>query len=700
MSAGIAYERIVAALEARGHRTKPEGRSGSAARAMCPVHGVNGKTSLRITGIDGQVLVHCFAGCQVEDILAALDLRLPDLFDSPTGKTYNYTDLSGLIVRSVHRTPDKSFPQSGNTKSTLLYKLPAVVEAVAHNQPVYLVEGEKDADALESLGAVATTSPQGVDSWHKVDPSPLYGANVRVIPDDDEPGQRYAQAISDTLDGKAELTFLHAKAGKDAADHIAAGYGLDDLEPFDLNVAPELADLLRITTASDVEITRVKYLWEHRVPLGAMTLMPGEEGIGKTTVGVWIIAGTTRGSLRGELFGHPRDVLVLAPEDGLEDVFTPRLREAGADLTRVHYIKARVAADGSDLDVIVPRDLNVLTMAVERYDAAFVWIDSLVTTLPDDLKSISYKDTAKALKKLTGWAEANKIAVAAPWHLNKASGSDTAIRIMDSRAFRTAVRSMLLIVADPEAEEGEQQGIVALDKANASTLAVPALRYRINSAPYVVEEVDQETGEIREIDASCGVVEWIGAVEGDGRAIARAMLAPAIEKEGTPIAWLREYLTAAGETSRVDVLKAGEAAGFSESSIARAARSLPVSSTEQSGQDPETRRPYRRSLWKLPQSGHTRTTDRTDTTGETSLDRTEPIDAGQAQSCQSGQSGQSRRTEKPGDSTGEAPDQPTLDDAIEPERAALDWEELWKDDPAVTLVRNELGGVAIDEEAN
>lgn len=461
----------------------------------------------------------------------------------------------------------------------------------------------------------------------------------------------------------AFLTTLDTSAappGTDRAHPGAHGGADDEQEPADPLAA------LDIITASDVELSRVVYVWDARIPRGAMTLMPGEEGIGKTTVGIRIMADLTRGTLPGEHYGTPRDVLVIATEDGLGDVFVPRLREAGADLTRVHIVRARIAMDGTSHEVIVPRDLPVLAEAVRRWDVALVWIDSLVTTLPDELKSISYKDTAKVLKALGHWAETERIAVAAPWHLNKASGSDTAIRIMDSRAFRTAIRSMLLIVGDPEAPEGgPPQGLVALDKANAGTLAVPALRYRIRAAHYVVAEVDDDTGEVHDVAASCGVVEWIGQAEGDGRELARSYLAPRIEKDDEPGTWLREHLTEHGETLRADAMKAGAEAGFSLEQIKRAARRLPVHSREETGQDPQTGRPFRRALWSVaqsvPQSVAIHADAPTAPTGEGSHTPTTPIDAGQAQSVRLVRSVRGAPTEATGATTGETTDTNTGD---------------------------------------
>lgn len=48
----------------------------------CPAHGDNGP-SLSVRELDDRVLVHCFAGCTVDDVLASLELARRDLFDDP-----------------------------------------------------------------------------------------------------------------------------------------------------------------------------------------------------------------------------------------------------------------------------------------------------------------------------------------------------------------------------------------------------------------------------------------------------------------------------------------------------------------------------------------------------------------------------------------------------------------------------------------
>lgn len=413
-------------------------------------------------------------------------------------------------------------------------------------------------------------------------------------------GQRLAEVGSGFLldDDAAHMAYLLAE--ENTTTVAVADSGMFGTK------APPVPPRLKVTRADAVKISRVRYLWEGRIPLGAMTLMPGEEGIGKTTVGVRLIADITKGILPGEMMGTPRDVVVLSLEDGLADVYAPRLQEAGADLSRVHIVRARLGTDGAEHDVIIPRDLDVLgDELVTKVDAALVWIDSLVTTLPNELKSIAYKDTAKVLKAVGAWAEGVGVSVVAPWHLNKSSGSSSGVRIMDSRAFRTAVRSMLMVVRDPDAPEGVSQGIVALDKANGGTLAIPGLRYRIRSASYVVEETDTITGEIRDVAASCGVAEWIGEVSpGQAEDLVERSLSPGMDRQNDTATWLKRFLDEHGPTPRKDVIDAGNLVDHSLSALKRAAARLGIQSKEVSGQHPDGR-PFRHAVWSLPpQSAH------------------------------------------------------------------------------------------------
>jgi len=67
---------------------KVKGRNGSWT-ACCPAHDDKGP-SLAIRHVDdGRILLHCFAGCQVESVLAAVGMDFGDLFP-PDEKRRNY----------------------------------------------------------------------------------------------------------------------------------------------------------------------------------------------------------------------------------------------------------------------------------------------------------------------------------------------------------------------------------------------------------------------------------------------------------------------------------------------------------------------------------------------------------------------------------------------------------------------------------
>jgi hypothetical protein len=59
-----------------------------------------------------------------------------------------------------------------------------------------VTEGEKCADLVRPLGLTATTSAQGAQSARKSDWGPLKGKEVVILPDNDEPGEKYAADVA------------------------------------------------------------------------------------------------------------------------------------------------------------------------------------------------------------------------------------------------------------------------------------------------------------------------------------------------------------------------------------------------------------------------------------------------------------------------------------------------------------------------
>src|SRR5699024_4721817 len=270
-----AFDRITAALSSVGSQVKETG-NGNKAQAQCPAHD-DGRPSLSITKIDGQTLVYCFAGCENDEVMAALNLTTRDLFDSPRGVTYRYDD-----GRQVHRLPDKRFFQKNVTVIPELYRRSRIDEALTSGQPIYLVEGEKDVHALETLGVVATTGPQGSQNIGKTDLTPLHGGKIVAVVDRDRQGDTWAQIVADRLEGRCQqLSFVQAFTGKDAADHVAAGHGVDAFKTYEASpsgeVMPSIPDgrSVVLTKASAIKSQRQPWMWADRIPLGTVSLFAG-----------------------------------------------------------------------------------------------------------------------------------------------------------------------------------------------------------------------------------------------------------------------------------------------------------------------------------------------------------------------------------------------------------------------------------------
>jgi hypothetical protein len=78
------FDRVVAALRGRGCRILPkhDARGRESKRVTCPAHD-DRNPSLVVTADGPNVLLHCFGGCPTARVVAALGLKLADLFSAP-----------------------------------------------------------------------------------------------------------------------------------------------------------------------------------------------------------------------------------------------------------------------------------------------------------------------------------------------------------------------------------------------------------------------------------------------------------------------------------------------------------------------------------------------------------------------------------------------------------------------------------------
>jgi hypothetical protein len=180
-------ERVLRALREQGKRFRGDGPQW---QAQCPAHDDH-SPSLGIKQVEGQVLIICRAGCTWDKVVAALGLAPSDLFDNRRGVHYRYDD-GRIVHRKFNRDGKKTFPQSGKTKAekgtAALYRLTQVKAAAADGRTIYVVEGEKDVHALESIGLVATTAPRAPASGTWSTPPSSQGRPSSLSPTTTRPG--------------------------------------------------------------------------------------------------------------------------------------------------------------------------------------------------------------------------------------------------------------------------------------------------------------------------------------------------------------------------------------------------------------------------------------------------------------------------------------------------------------------------------
>lgn len=562
----IAYEHVIGKFREQGLNVKELG-SGKAS-AQAPGHSAS-DLSVTITdnGFD-RVLVHSHAGEDLADVLSAVGLSTTDLFNDPGGSTYAYPD-----GRQVHRSPAKRFRQSGNTKGSKLYRTDL------DDDVVYLVEGENDVHALETLGVAATCTAMGAGKAHLADLSPLHGKTVVVVRDKDEAGRRHADQVAALLDGVATVALVEAKAGKDAADHVAAGLGVDEFLPVDDPGAPERSVPRKLvpTLASDVKIKRVRWTFENWIVLGALNLLAGREGLGKSTLAVWIAAKVTQGTLPGELFGKPRHVIYLATEDDPAFTVAPRLKAAGADLDRVLFLSVHTETSTEGV-VSLPSDMAELERVIAEHDVALVVLDAATSVMDAKLDGHDDRKVRQFLEPLAQSAGRMDYSVLGICHFGKRDGVDTGKLILGSVAWSQVARSVLAVALNDEAGDL----VITNTKKNLAPDTKSAAA-RVVSQAVVTDDGDTEVGRI----------EWLGETDVDARDLLEGGdengdRADWSEAEN----WLFDYLTQEGRASAKKLKADALAVGIKDHSVKRAARKLKVVYSDEGF--PRT------SVWSLP----------------------------------------------------------------------------------------------------
>lgn len=187
-----------------------------------------------------------------EAALGWLKQTFPDFAGRPeapsTGRrhiaSYPYVDEAGALLFEVVRYEPKEFRQrrpdgAGGFAWNLQgvrpvpYHLPELIEAIGSERTVFIVEGEKDVDRLRALNVPATCNAGGAGKWKLDFVEHFVGADVVIVPDNDEPGREHAEKVARALKPVAArvrvLTLPNLPRKGDVCDWLQAGGTVEEL---------------------------------------------------------------------------------------------------------------------------------------------------------------------------------------------------------------------------------------------------------------------------------------------------------------------------------------------------------------------------------------------------------------------------------------------------------------------------------------
>jgi hypothetical protein len=435
---------------------------------------------------------------------------------------YFYLDKDGENYLRVERTSDKQFPQShwngkewkyGKPKGPKIpYNLSDLI-AAEPDVPVYICEGEKDADNVAALGLVATCASEGAGKWTD-DLNQWFAGkkNIYILQDNDDAGRKHAAKVERDLKGIVEQVRIVVLPGLpengDVSDWLAAGGTKDKLVEL-CAAAPDAArKSSSIVRAADIVMRPKEWLWEGHLLRGAQELLTGIPGLGKSQVQIHYIACTTAGTTwpDGASSRLPANVVMLTAEDVLDQEVIPRLCAAGADLKRVYILK-RIKSDGKDRQFLLSEDLDELERAVTSVgNVGLITIDPITAYMGGKIDSHKTTEVRAQLGPLKDFAERINVAISTITHPPKSSGQKAIDHFIGSQAFIAAGRIGHVCVEETEEEadgdddhgargkkERTKTGRVlfANAKNNPHTI-MPTLAYRIEE---IVVGQDPETGD-------------------------------------------------------------------------------------------------------------------------------------------------------------------------------------------------------------
>ena len=254
---------------------------------------------------------------------------------------------------------------------------------------------------------------------------------------------------------------------------------------------------------------------------------------------------------------------VLSLEDDTERTVVPRLRAAGADLSRVSILDGIDDTDDDGNPIRrpwrMPGDLGALAAFITHNEIGFLILDP-VAYMIGGADGNAYSEVGSILTALKKVAETTGCTILGVRHLRKSSASDARDAGIGSVAWTAVARVEFIVGRDSQDESGRLR-VLAQSKNNLSPEA-PSLAYVID------QDEDLEVGRIR----------WTGASGLTARQLTAEAEGPEAQSDRVEARELLRVMLSNGPVDAKVIMSAARDAGIGERTLRKAKYDLKVKS--------------------------------------------------------------------------------------------------------------------------
>jgi hypothetical protein len=205
---------------------------------------------------------------------------------------------------------------------------------------------------------------------------------------------------------------------------------------------------------SEAEAQPYPWIWTDFLALGKIGTFDGDPALGKSTVLGSVSSAITTGKNMPD--GTPclarGGVVMISPEDNLEDTVLPRFARAGADLSKV--VDLTLVPDDDCSESMRPfqleTDLDYLDAAIRHVNAKLVCIDPLMAVLNKDANTNSDEAVRALLSPLKDLIEYHRVGCILVRHMTKTRGSNPLMAGIGSIGFIGLARTGWSVEQNPK----------------------------------------------------------------------------------------------------------------------------------------------------------------------------------------------------------------------------------------------------------